>query len=422
MQARRLAIAAGASLLAVFLSVVREATADPPTEAAIDGSLPSLLAHADRGSPAYGQARMATEAARRRVDSAGAWDDPMIRIEPEDVLGSGFRPLPGQPPRTRYQLMQDIPWQGKRGLRREIAAAGAAEAAAGEDRIRSALHAAIRRAQAQWLEGLGRREVVASQSALFEDLESVARARYARGLAPQGDVLRAQVELTRLNAEQESIDGMVAAAAARLNALLGRTEAAPLTPPEGQALERVPDLEQALGRVERDAPEVRMATALFEAADSQRALAFRERWPDLRVGVMAMQRDAGEDEWGLMLEFNVPLRLARRRAEEAERLALRDAARLAQEDVHARAAGGLREAHAQARAAMARHDLAERVQFVQSQLTLEAALAAYRTGATDFLAVIDAALQIKQAQLDAVAASADYRRQLAEFLDLLGEA
>jgi len=400
------------------------AIAAPAQEAgeAISGALPALLAYADRDSPTLSQAHFVTEAAEQRVQSAGAWADPMLRIEPEDVLDDGFKPLPGQSARTRYQLMQDIPWQGKRGLRRAMAQAGADAAGADQDRVRSALHAEIRRAQADWLESNDRREVVIDQVALFSDLERVARARYGRGLAQQGDVLRAQVELTRLAAERAQLDGMVRASAARLNSLLGRAAAAPLVVPGSAPLEALPDLAESVERAQRDSPMVRMAAALAEAADQQRSLTFRERWPDLRVGVMAMQLDSTVEEWGLMVEFNLPLRLARRRADEAERSALLEAARAAHDDVYVRALGGLREAHADATAAITRRDLAEQTQRPQAELTLEASLAAYGTGGLDFLTVIDAALQVRQAQFDVIAACADYRRRLADFLDYLGEA
>ncbi len=167
---------------------------------------------------------------------------------------------------------------------------------------------------------------------------------------------------------------------------------------------------------------MRAADALQNAAGHQRDLALRERWPDFRVGVMAMQSGTAVEEWGLMLEFNVPLRQARRRAEESERAAMLDAAQLARDDVYLRALGGLRESHAEAQAAIERWTLARDTLEPQADATVQSVLGAYRTGAMDFLSLIDAALQVKQARLDTIAAAASYRRKLAEFLDLLGEA
>lgn len=408
---------------AVVLGALALSAAGQETEAPVlNGDLTALLAHADVHSPMIASSAMETEAARLRTKSAGAWADPMLRIEPEDILNDGLELSPARVGRTRYQLMQDLPWQGKRGLRRAIAEAGSDQALAVQDRVRSEVHRAIRVAQAQWLESEGRLGVLGDIDALIADLETVARARYGTGLAPQGDVFRAQLELTRLAAERAELQGRAQAARARLNALLGRATDARLAMPSSQDLEPLPDLAGALARAVNDAPEVRTADALQQAAGHQRELTLRERWPDFKVGVMAMQSGTTVDEWGLMVEFNLPLRQARRRAEEGERAAMLDAARLAREDVYVRALGGLRESHAEAQAALERWALARETLEPQAGLTLEAALGAYRTGAMDFLSLIDAALQIKQARLDSVAAAADFRRSLAEFLDYLGEA
>lgn len=388
----------------------------------LDGDLPALLAHADAHSPMIASSAMETEAARLRTKSAGAWADPMVRIEPEDILNDGLELSPARVGRTRYELMQDVPWQGKRGLRQAIAKAGTRQASAVQDRVRSDVHRAIRVAQARWLESEERIELVDETAALIADLEAVARARYGTGLVPQGDVFRAQLELTRLAAERAELTGRARAAQTRLNALLGRESDARLAMPSSRQLEALPDLANALSRVISDAPEVRNADALQQAAQQQRELTLRERWPDFRIGVMAMQSGTAVDEWGLMVEFNLPLRQGRRRAEEGERAAMLDAARLAREDVYVRALGGLRESHAEAVAALERWVLARETLEPQADLTLESALGAYRTGAMDFLSVIDAALQVKQARLDSIVSAADFRRNLAEFLDYLGEA
>lgn len=388
----------------------------------LDGDLPALLAHADAHSPMIASSAMETEAARLRTKSAGAWADPMVRIEPEDILNDGLELSPARVGRTRYELMQDVPWQGKRGLRQAIAKAGTRQASAVQDRVRSDVHRAIRVAQARWLESEERIELVDETAALIADLEAVARARYGTGLVPQGDVFRAQLELTRLAAERAELTGRARAAQTRVNALLGRESDARLAMPSSRQLEALPDLANALSRVISDAPEVRNADALQQAAQQQRELTLRERWPDFRIGVMAMQSGTAVDEWGLMVEFNLPLRQGRRRAEEGERAAMLDAARLAREDVYVRALGGLRESHAEAVAALERWVLARETLEPQADLTLESALGAYRTGAMDFLSVIDAALQVKQARLDSIVSAADFRRNLAEFLDYLGEA
>jgi outer membrane protein TolC len=382
----------------------------------LSGELSALLAYADRHNPGLAGAAAEIAAAEARVGSAGALDDPMLRIEPEDMLDDGLQLS------TRYQLMQDLPWTGKRKLRRDIAAAEAEQSTAAYRRNRSELRREIRMAYADWWEAKGRLRVLEEVKAILADAEVVARTRYSAGLAPQGDVLRAQLELSNFENERLGLSAAAQAATAQLNGLVGRRSDANLLLPAEGMLEDLPELRAAEHRLLAGSPEIEAATALEHAADTRNALTFRERWPDLRVGVMAMQRGSEIDEWGLMLELNLPLQQARRRADEAESAAMRDAAWSLREDAVVRALAGLRQAHAQASGALAQRDLIEHTLEVQAQLTLTAALAAYHTGAADFLAVIDATLQVTQIRFAAITAAAEYDRWLAEFLDYLGEA
>jgi outer membrane protein TolC len=391
--------------------------AEPPSN-----GLPELLAYADRHSPRLAGTAAETAAAQARIGSAGALDDPVLRIEPEDILDGGLELSPARVGRTRYQLMQDLPWSGKRRLRRDIAAAEAEQSAAGYRRVRSELRREIRMAYADWREAEGRLRVLDEVEAILADAEAVARTRYAAGLAPQGDVLRAQLELSNIENDRLGLIGRAQAARARLNGLIGRRRDADLLPPPDDGLEALPALASAEHRLVASAPEIEAASALERAADKRNALTLRERWPDLRAGVSAMQRGNEIDEWGLMLELNLPLQQVRRRADEAESAAMRDAAWSLREEAVVRALAGLQQAHAEASAALAQRELIAHTLDVQALLTLNAALAAYHTGAADFLGVIDATLQIMRIHIAAIAATADYDRRLAEFLDYLGEA
>ncbi|MFN3842522.1 MAG: TolC family protein [Rehaibacterium terrae] len=409
-------------LLATPWQAIHAQSPLPATGDALAGDLPALLAHADRHSPLLAGAGAETAAARARIDSAGALDDPMLRVELDDVVDGGLRLSPAQVGSTRYELMQGIPWHGKRALRRDIATADAERSEAGFRRTRSALHREIRVAHADWVEALARLRVLDDIESILRDAEAVARTRYAAGLVSQGDVLRAQLELTGIAGERLELSARIDAAEARLNGLIGRHAGATLLAPDDAPAETLPALDTAARRLIERAPEIEAAAAFERAAATRDALVRRERWPDLRVGLMAMQRSSRVDEWGLMLELNLPLRQARRRADEAESAAMRDAAWALREDARLRALAGLRETHAAASGALARLELIAGTLEVQADLTLAASLAAYRTGAASFLDVIDAALQLRRARNERLAADADYRRRLAEFLDFLGEA
>jgi len=103
----------------------------------LGANVESLLDFARSRNPEYASMRYEAEAAAERVTPAGALPDPKLRTELRDITRMGEQNPSLAPARvgsTRYLLMQDVPWLGKRDLKREIAeldARGAAGRASG---------------------------------------------------------------------------------------------------------------------------------------------------------------------------------------------------------------------------------------------------------------------------------------------------
>jgi outer membrane protein TolC len=128
--------------------------------------------------------------------------------------------------------MQDIPWFGKRDLKREIAELEAEGAKGRAYGTWSEVAAKIKTTYAQ-LYYLNRNESLTKEILdLMVRLEKIAQVRYAGGLAAQQDVIRAQVEQTSMRNELIAIETEHHHLKTRMNALLGRPAAAPLAMPE----------------------------------------------------------------------------------------------------------------------------------------------------------------------------------------------
>jgi hypothetical protein len=134
----------------------------------------------------------------------------------------------------------------------------------------------------------------------------VAQARYAGGLAPQQDAIRAQLEQTAIRSELIAAANEKRQLQARINALLGRAPAAGLAEPRALPVVLAPALEpQALAaRVRESNATVRTEAARLQAAQANRDLAQRNRYPDFNVGVFPhpgglahhdLGRDAGDE-------------------------------------------------------------------------------------------------------------------------------
>lgn len=386
-----------------------------------------LLAIAREANPEYAGMRYEAQAAAERVTPAGALPDPRFRTELMDITKGGEQNptlLPSNVGSTRYTLMQDLPWFGKRDLKREIAEFEA-EGSQGKARgTWSELAAKIKTAQAQRYFLHGNEKLTQEILDLIVRLEKIAQNRYANGLSAQQDVIRAQIEQTNMKNELVALESEGRQVNARLNALLARPAAAPLAQPEKLRTLPVPGqlnpaaLEE---RVRTRNPQLFTEEARIKAAEKGRDLVYKNRYPDFNVGIAPVQYGSAIKEWGLMVEINIPLQQSSRRSQEREAEAMLSAARSRKEASANQVLSELSENLAGLEAAQRTDVLATTSLLPQAELTFNAALAGYENGKLDFATLLDAQRQIRQAKQNQIKAQAEAQVRLAEVEKLLGE-
>ena len=394
----------------------------------LGADLPGLLAHARAQNPELAAMRHEASAAHARVQPAGALPDPVLRVELENVNnygnGSSFSLLPSKVGDTKYTVMQAIPLAGKRGLRRDVAAADAQQAEARTRANWAELTARLKAAYAQHYLASRNRRLTVEVLDLMARLEQLAQARYASGLAAQQDAIRAQLEQTAMRAELIALDSEQRQARARLNALLARESAAPLAEPE--ALRNLPAPEaveaEALGRrVEASNPALAAELARLRGAEGNRDLTAANRTPDLLVGVVPTQMGSRITTWGLMFEVAIPLQRDARRAQELEAESMLNAQRARLQALQAQLAGELGENLAALDAARRSEALVAQQLLPQSELSFRSALAAYEAGKVDFATLLDAQRQIRKARQDQLKAQVEAQLRLADIERILGD-
>lgn len=396
---------------------------DPLLGARID----SLYEYARAHNPEYAAMRLEADAASERVTTTAALPDPKLRVELRDITRFGEQNptlLPDRVGSTRYLLMQDIPWFGKRDLKREIAEL---EAEGAKGRVMGSwaeLSARIKSAYAQ-LYYVYRNERLAREILdLMTRLEKIAQVRYASGLSVQQDVIRAQVEQTGMKTELIALENERRQLQARMNALLARAAGAPLAEPA--QLRAVPAAEQlgfaALAeRVRARNPQLFTEGARIRSAEKSRELAYKNRYPDFTFGVSPIQYRNAVKEWELMVELNLPLQQASRRAQERESEAMLSATRARTEAASNQVLAELAEHLAGIDAARRTETLTASNLLPQAELSFRAALAGYENGKVDFATLLDAQRQIRQAKLSRNKAQVEAQVRLAEIERLLGE-
>ncbi|MFN2384580.1 MAG: TolC family protein, partial [Gemmatimonadota bacterium] len=346
------------------------------------------------------------------------------------------------------ELGTTVPYPGKLGLERRIAASELAEAEAGRDHAERNVVAAVARTYYQIYFIDRRLEVVERNRLLLADLVTLTEVRYGVGLGAQQDVLTAQVERAHLGEEVLALAARRAASAARLNALLDRPPSAPLEPtvlPERVLLAAVPapglavrftaaalDAEpadtgplpgrDALQRLAADhSPELRAAAARVESQRQRAALANKAALPDLDVSAGYGQRSGRPDMLTLMA--SVPLPLFRGRKQDA--LTAAAAAELRQLE----AARDARQNDLQAQVAALHAGLVRTRQQIalfregilpQAHAAFESALAGYPVDRVDFLTLLNSQVTLFRHDLDYDRLLADFARDLAELERIAG--
>jgi cobalt-zinc-cadmium efflux system outer membrane protein len=409
--------------LAVLVLPVLGSANDLPLGANVEG----LLEYA-RANPEYAAMRYEADAAAQRVYPAGAFPDPLFRMELQNITNAGSDASPSLLPNkvgsTKYTVLQPIPFWGKRDLKRDVAEADAEQAQGRLATTWSELAASVKTAYARYYLVVHNEQLTHEILELLARLERIALVRYESGLVPQQDVIRAQVERTTMQGELLVQEGERAGVEAMLNSLLARKAAAPFASPERLRVVPPPvklDEDALVDRLRSHNPQLFANDARIRAAEKTRELTYRNRYPDFAIGVSPIQMGSRIGEWEVMLEVNIPLQQETRRSQESEAGSMLSAARSQKEAVANRLIGELFENLAGLKSAQRIEILTTTSLLPQSEATLQAALAGYETGKVDFATLLDAQRQIRKSRQDRLKAQAEAQARLAAIERLLGE-
>lgn len=390
-------------------------------------SVESFLAVAKEQNPEFSSMRQEAQAASERIAPAGALPDPKFRVELMDITKMGEQDptiLPGNVGSTRYTFMQDIPWPGKRDLKRDIATLEADAAKGRALGTWSELASRIKVNFAQFYYLHQSERLTQEILDLMKRLELVAQARYASGLVPQQDVVRAQVEQSNMRNELIALKNEQRMVQARLNTLVARPTNAPLESPKFlRPLPAATQMEFSLleSRVREHNPLIFAQNSQFKAAQSARELVYKNRYPDLTVGITPVQYGNAIKEWSLMVELNIPLQQSSRRSQEREAEAMLSAAETRKQVVANQVLSELAENLSAFDAARQTEAITTSSLLPLAELSSNSAMASYETGKVDFATLLDAQKQIRQAKQIQIKAQVEAQLRLAEIEKLLGE-
>lgn len=405
----------------VTVRAMRGEEIDPPqkgNELSVDMIVADVLAR----NPNLAQMTAAWQAASARYPQVRSLDDPMASgmFAPasfgSNTVENGYR----------VEISQKFPFPGKRRIRGEGALAEAGAAQNDIEDMRIQLIESTKLAFYEYFLADRAMAVNTEGLRLLGEFKQNAESRYKTGLVPQQDVLQAEVEIGRQRERAVTLQRMRKVAIARLNTLRSLPPDEPLAAPP-QTLPLAPGLPAVASLRElaiAQRPDLKAIQDRIAVEESALKLALREYYPDVELTAAydtimgnGPMRDLAPQ---VGVRMNFPIRYAKRNGAVAEAQA-----KIAQR--HAEYAGRVNQIHFQVQEAYEQLLESERVLSLYEKTILpaagenvKAAQAAYVTGKTPFVSLIEAQRNLINLRDRNYEATADYFRRLATLERVIG--
>ena len=383
--------------------------------------LAPLIQEALDRNPEVRAIRKRVEAVKERIPQSSTLEDPEFKIQLWDIPESFDLTKTST---TIYGLAQRFPFPGTLSRQEDIAVSAAERA---EQRLASkerAITAAVKVAYYEFFWTRRAIEIHHERITLLKQLFEITNAKYRVGKGTQVDVLKAQVELSKLLQHFAILEQRKQTAQAHLNTLLNRSPLAPLAAPREPASRPLArSLEQLQHEALRLRPELREADLAIAQGESARKLTTLRYYPHLRVELQRWQNYNTDDGYGANFTLNLPFAFWTKRKYDAgtrEAVAQVEAARSRKQALENLTRFQVKDLVAQVRATEQVVKLYVTTVLPQAQQTRHAALAGYRTGGTDFLDLIDADRALIAYRLEYVRALVDLEQQRAQLEQVVG--
>lgn len=372
-------------------------------------------------NPAIKSAVEHFQAQRARVPQARALPDPtfsggwMGHIAPFDVE-HGF------PPSYRGLTVQEqFPYPGKLKLRGQIADRQAEAAGWEAELTRRQVVSEVKVAYYSYFYTTKAIEITEKNKNLLEKLESIAEARYRVGKGIQQDVLRAQIEVSRIDQKLIVLEQQEETAQARLNTLLYRDPESPLPPPAPVTPSQFnTSLQELYALAHANDPALERDRRMVEGGRDAVDLAQKAYKPDFSVSYAYQQRPDLQDSNGFTVGINIPIFFRSKQREgviEASHNMI--GAQRTLDDQQTTVDYEIKQQYLAATASRNLMNLYSKAIVPQSSLALESSMSAYEVGKVDFLSMLDNFIYVLDYEVNYYQELSDFETALARMEPLV---
>jgi cobalt-zinc-cadmium efflux system outer membrane protein len=381
----------------------------PPPPASL--SVEQAVAEALVDNPQIRAAVRRLSLAQMKTGTARSLDDPMLMVR--DWQTPLRKPWDLNQAQLMFSLQQTFPGKQKLDLRAKVSDDDAQAASDDLETLRQDVSASVREACSALLRNADEMRVHNQQATVLNQAISAALAEYTAGKAPQSDVLRAQMTLTRLNEHLIELEAERDAARAELSVLLGHSPDAPI---EIAGAYRVPAALPSTEELERIAiehrPELASLRKQITRSEDQSQLARLALKPDLTLAAGYMLMPTGSSfRNAYMAELTMPLPSLNRGRHDGEAKQADAATDVVRADLDARTSAvflEIRQAQIALHSAQSRIKLYRDTLLPQAEANFSASASAYENNRGEFTNLIDSQnllLDIRTAYYQALAAA-----------------
>jgi cobalt-zinc-cadmium efflux system outer membrane protein len=396
-------------------------TMRPPSGSPV--TLEELIREVEPRNPDVAAAQQGYQASTHVAGQVSAFPDTQVMVQHFGV-GSP-RPFAGYSNSDFAYIglgaSQEIPYPGKRGLRAQVASQ---EAEAKRFQVDSARRGVVDQLKAAYFhlaylqETLG---ILERNDEALRDVQKITESRYSVGQGNQQEVLKAQLQHTKILQAITMHHREVGQMQAQLKQLLNRAQDSPDIQTLPLALRPIPyTASQLMDLAKQQNPDIQAQQQMVKQSDSQVELSRKEFRPDFNVQYM-WQHTNGDTRDYYMATFgiNLPNR-GRRKAELAQAEANREQAKRMLEAEQQRRLAEVQDQFVVAQTSAEQLKIYKEGLIPQSESTFRSAQAAYQSGKQDFETMLNSFLDVLSMQIEYQRELADHETALARLEALTG--
>lgn len=392
------------------------------------GMLGNLIQIALDNNPKLQAAVFHSLSEEKTISQAGAMPDPQLTFGlmnlPVNSFSFSQEPMTGK----QVGLMQMFPFPGKLSLATDMAESEAAAVKYQQEEIRNQIIQMVKNAYYDLYVIDRAIEVIQKNKELIKQMIHVAETRYTTGSGLQQDVLRSQVEQTKLEDDLIMWKQKRSAVTARLNSILNRPINTPLekTPVEIY-LPQLSTEDFSTADIEFNRPLLEAWQKRIQKTEAASKLAHRDLWPNFTLGATYSQRNdlldgrKMPDFFSATVSINIPIFANKKqKARIAEKQLELKAVKAEYENVKINVLADVERISAEMERNRKRFDLYKEGILLQARQSLESAQAGYRVGKVDFLTLINNWIMLQNYELQYHFAAAGFYKNLADLEFTLG--